>query len=413
MLDYKRIKELNDKYYYSESKKAYIDKSTKSAIDLSEAERMEYECAKYLSSVLFQTMKDKKMDVYSLNLDNENEIQNMLNNIYSSFEDSLNKGSYKEPFLGVVFDVNENKSTKIPSEVSNFWNGILEENSSSYSHAMDAFRHMLISKGRELKSYESKVVNNEPTRTLFFETEEYVSKKESKLNKLKSYKPEDYEKGEYLNLTPEQSKKRMGFVDSLIASYDATETPEEYKQRSEERMADAQRIVEAIRDNYFAGNRTVDINGHMEYDDNGNQYKCYSPNEIKKMVQMLKTAKAMSDKTGEDYLEAFLNQPNVNLILHTMREDKNGYLKELKDRANENIKADNAPKYPDDSSYITYDRIIDEALQPTRDEHIIEEPEEQGFLGKLRALVEENPTFDDKHLGEQKIKEIVPDGLGE
>ena len=65
MLDYKRIKELNDKYYYSESKKAYIDKSTKSAIDLSEAERMEYECAKYLSSVLFQTMKDKKMDVCS------------------------------------------------------------------------------------------------------------------------------------------------------------------------------------------------------------------------------------------------------------------------------------------------------------------------------------------------------------
>ncbi len=202
----------------------------------------------------------------------------------------------------------------------------------------------------------------------------------SKLDKIKSYKPEDYDKGEYLSLTPEESARRRRFVDSLIMAYDTTESPEDYQKRREDHMMDSERVVKAIKENYFAGDRTPDINGFMDYDSNGKQYKFYSSTEIKKMTQMLKTAKIMSEKTGEDYLEAFLNQPSVNQILLTIKQDKNGVLKGIKDQAIQNVKSSNVPKYPEVSCR-DYDKIING--------HVVEDVEisDDGFMKNGKTIL--------------------------
>ena len=394
MIDYKFIEEMKKKYYYSASKNSYMDNNTRQPVELSEDEKLGYNFSSYISGIIAQRLLQKKIDIYSDSPEKETAIKEILGNIESSFEEGLKNGKFKQAFIGVVHE--NGKSTIIPTEVTTFWQGIMDND----SKAVDTFRFMLRGRGKDLDSFYHKQVDNDPTHTLFFTTKPYAPTRDSGLEKLKSYKPVSYDKGDYLKLDPNASKRRMDFVNAMISSYDAIETEDEHKQRVEEHMYDAKRITEAIRDNNFSGNRTADIGGSIDYDEKGNMYTFYSETEIKRMAQMLKVAKAMSERTGEDYLEAFLNQPNVNQILLRMRQDRKDNLKSIKEKANNNIRAGKVPNYRDSLLKANYDPIIKKTIEDGERLNT-----DQDFLAGLQGMVEENPTY--SGIKDSKAKEDI------
>ena len=375
MLEYKEIEEISKKYYWKSNEQQLIDKSTRQPAVLSEEDMLKIKASLGLSLVINSRFRDLDDMAYKKNkkpdYDKNDVAKEVLTDIETTLHEACKRGKHEIarnsfPSSDLErYDKNGNLLPKDTHTMANYWLGFRDPNCSELYKS--SLRYVFREHSRDAKNFNLKTLDKKGLSmdiefdvTDFKRTKEVSKNMDSKLDKLKTEQPENTSRIEDVSLKPEEKARRMQFVEDLISTYDAVESQYDYEQRSSSHRLDASAVVKTIKENSFNGDITQGISGYTDYDEKGKQFTCYTIPELKKIAQMLKAAKTMSEKTGKNYLEDFLNQPDVNNLLLEMRQDKNGALRSLRGQAVQNRNANAIPQYPE-VTCDDYDEIIGDA----------------------------------------------------
>lgn len=153
----------------------------------------------------------------------------------------------------------------------------------------------------------------------------------------------------------QSNNDQMKFATGLIQAYDATEQKYQYNVRANHSLSDIIRLREILETNGLNKTLLLDTEGTLLGRPGDADFKVqYSQKQVSAMARLLKTAKLMTDSSklnpeDTNYLEQFVNIPEVNYRLQQMHadfKDESSYIYELRQNAKNNRSTGNIPSYP-------------------------------------------------------------------
>ncbi len=138
-------------------------------------------------------------------------------------------------------------------------------------------------------------------------------------------------------LDESQQKRKMQWVKDFLSDYEATEKNTAHALRTNLEDANIKRVIDSIKSGRFI----------EEFDNNAEKYKSdpgwYMGKLMPAMARLLKEADNLTIDGGEDFLEKFVNIPEVNKLLLQIK--KSDDFKKMHAEAEENRRTGNLPTY--------------------------------------------------------------------
>ncbi len=173
---------------------------------------------------------------------------------------------------------------------------------------------------------------------------------------------------------------KMKFVKGFIQAYDDTEEEYQYEKRANDGLTDIKRLQDLIKTNGMNRLLISDLDGKWIGRPGDENFKVqYSQKQVSAMARLLKVAQLLTQSKklnpdGRNYLEEFINIPDIEYKLKQMMadfRDENSYMYELRQRAKDNRANGTVPSYPltqaeiyaSKSNEIQIDNIKDSILQ--------------------------------------------------
>lgn len=169
----------------------------------------------------------------------------------------------------------------------------------------------------------------------------------------KSQQQEDEQRDNQQSEKEDSSK--MKFVKGFIQAYDDTEEEYQYAKRAHDDLMDIKRLHNIIESNGMNRMLTTDLDGKWIGRPGDKDFKVqYSQKQVSAMARLLKVAQLLTESKklnpeGRNYLEEFINIPDIESKLNQMKadfKDENSYMYELRQRARNNRANETLPSYP-------------------------------------------------------------------
>jgi hypothetical protein len=157
------------------------------------------------------------------------------------------------------------------------------------------------------------------------------------------------------NTIADEQNKKMKFVNGFIKAYNDTESEYQYEERAKFDSSDVKRVQEIISTNGMNKMLLLDLNGKwIESSEDEDKKMQYAEKQVSAMSRLLKAAQLLTQSkklnpNGKNYLEEFVNVPEIDYKLLQMHEDlkdQNSYIYEMRQRARENRANGTIPSYP-------------------------------------------------------------------
>ena len=144
--------------------------------------------------------------------------------------------------------------------------------------------------------------------------------------------------GKY-GLSKDELDRKMKWIKNLIASYDITESTQQYSFRARDEDNNMLQVLDGIKKGEFVGEGLSKIN--LDISKKNTEHDIAS--SIPKLVRLLKAADNITIEGGRNYLEEFANIPNVDKMLLQIKNSDS--VKAFFAEARENMKNGNIPKH--------------------------------------------------------------------
>ena len=229
------------------------------------------------------------------------------------------------------------------------------------------------------------------------------------LEKFKRYSINTQERIHSVLLTEKQINGKQNFVNSFIKSYECSEDLTQYKDRVDSEEKNALEVIGIIRNNgYVEEENNAPKKISLKNKKTENEHK-YTSKQIEKMAQLLKISKEMTLATGDDYLSTFINVPDVDYTLISMKLDKTENLRKMKDKANKNVIEKTLPDFPPtdfEKDPMKIDEIIKKCVEKMEKELELKKEEEIGSKEKVNDIdINESKSDFLKHLEKLTLKD--------
>jgi len=220
---------------------------------------------------------------------------------------------------------------------------------------------------KEIETFQARLTtNNDPNKRDALTHNVIFNNIRTRMNELslQTSQPEIIEDGklqqqEDVKQDNQQSEKadssKMKFVKGFIQAYDDTEEEYQYEKRANDDVMDIKRLREIIETNGMNRMLTSDLDGKWIGVPSDEDFKVqYSQKQVSAMARLLKVAQLLTESRklnpeGRNYLEEFINLPDIDYKLKQMKEDfkdEDSYMYDLRQRARENRANGNTPSYP-------------------------------------------------------------------
>lgn len=243
----------------------------------------------------------------------------------------------------------------------------------------------------------------------FFEELRNQELANNSLEKFKRYSINKQDKIASVRLNEKQIKGKENFIKAFIKSYEFSEDLNQYKDREESEEKNALEVINIIKNNgYFEeeSNYKKKEEISLKNKKSENEHK-YTSKQIVKMSQLLKVSQEMTLATGDDYFSTFINVPDVDYTLISMKLDKTENLRKMQDKANKNVIEKTLPNFPEtdfEKDPMKIDKIIKKSIEEMENELKLQKEMEIQSKEKVDNRNESKSDFI-KHLEDLTIKD--------
>lgn len=152
----------------------------------------------------------------------------------------------------------------------------------------------------------------------------------------------------------EFSSKKMSFVNNLITLYDSTEKDFQFEIRNENEALDIKRVKAFIESDGVNKLLIQDLNGNPVVNNDGTKRVDYSQKQVSALVRLLKAAVLLKvdrgiNPEGIDYLQKFVDSPEINEMLISLNNDKSNeltFMGRMQNEYEDNEKNNFHPNHP-------------------------------------------------------------------